>query len=196
MNENTYPVSYDQFKNRIIEFFIEKDWNYNTKFSKEQKIEFIENSNIDFRESYQEECANYDNGYLNVFTTPEDTHKYIMGLLFECEMYFISKTSQAESKKRNEIDESKYPMTYNEFEKTLGELFIEKAPTMYRDVSTERAKEGWRNFLKEEGPFNEVYEEYCEMYDNPSKRDVPKEEVFTKTIIGRQTYSMVQWVYF
>lgn len=196
MNENTYPVSYDQFKNRIIEFFIEKDWNYNTKFSKEQKIEFIENSNIDLGESYQEECANYDNGYLNVFTTPEDTHKYIMGLLFECEMYFISKTSQAESKKRNEIDESKYPMTYNEFEKTLGELFIEKAPTMYRDVSTERAKEGWRNFLKEEGPFNEVYEEYCEMYDNPSKRDVPKEEVFTKTIIGRQTYSMVQWVYF
>lgn len=196
MNENTYPVSYDQFKNRIIEFFIEKDWNYNTKFSKEQKIEFIENSNIDFRESYQEECANYDNGYLNVFTTPEDTHKYIMGLLFECEMYFISKTSQAESKKRNEIDESKYPMTYSEFEKTLGELFVERAPKMYRTVSTERAKEGWRNFLKEQGPFYDTYKDYCEMYDNPSKRDVAKEEVFTKTIIGRQTYSMVQWVYF
>lgn len=196
MNENTYPVSYDQFKNRIIEIFIEKDWNYNTKFSKEQKKEFIENSNINFWESYQEECANYDNGYLNVFTTPEDTHKYIMGLLFECEMYFISKTSQAESKKPDEIDESKYPMIYKEFEKILGELFVEDAPKMYKNVSTEEAKEGWKNFLKEQGPFNEVYEEYCEMYDNPSKRDVAKEEVFTKTIIGRQTYSMVQWVYF
>jgi len=196
MNENTYPVSYDQFKNRIIEFFIEKDWNYNTKFSKEQKIEFIENSNIDFRESYQEECANYDNGYLNVFTTPEDTHKYIMSLLFECEMYFISKTSQAESKKRNEIDESKYPMTYKEFERILGELFIKMAPTMYRDVTTEDAKHGWQDFLKENGSLYSLYEDYCEMYDYPSKSDVPKEEVFSENNIGKNTYSMVQWVYF
>ena len=193
-DKKTYPVSYDTFKNNILKYFLEKDWSYNTEFTKEQKQEFIDNHNFDFRESYQEECDNYDDGLLNVFTTPEDTRKYVMGLLFDCENYFNSKET-LESQK-SDVDESKYPMTYNEFEKVLGELFVERAPKMYRDVSTEEAKEGWQNFLKEQGPFYDTYKDYCEMYDNPSKRDVPKEEVFSKTIIGRQTYSMVQWVFF
>ena len=192
--EKTYPVTYNVFKNRILEYFLEKDWDYNTKFTKEQKQEFIDNHNFDFKESYREECDNYDNGFKNVFTTPEDTHKYILGLLFDCEMYFNSKEN--EESQKSEIDESKYPMTYKEFENTLGELFVEDAPKMYRDVSTEDAEREWQKFLKEEGPFNRIYEEYCEMYDNPSKRDVSKEEVFTRPIIGRQTYSMVQWVFF
>ena len=193
-DKKTYPVSYDTFKNNILKYFLEKDWSYNTEFTKEQKQEFIDNHNFDFRESYQEECDNYDDGLLNVFTTPEDTHKYVMGLLFDCENYFNSKET-LESQK-SDVDESKYPMTYNEFEKVLGELFVERAPKMYRDVSTEEAKEGWQNFLKEQGPFYDTYKDYCEMYDNPSRSDVPKEEVFSKTIIGRQTYSMVQWVFF
>lgn len=192
--EKTYPVTYNTFKNKILEYFLEKDWEYNTKFTKEQKQEFIDNHNFDFKESYQEECDNYDKGLLNVFTTPTDTHKYILGLLFDCEMYFNSK--ETDETQKSEIDESKYPMTYKEFENTLGELFIERAPKMYRTVSTERAKEGWKNFLKEQGPFYNTYKDYCEMYDDSTKRDVPKEEVFTKPSIGRQTYSMVQWVYF
>ena len=192
--EKTYPVTYNVFKNRILEYFLEKDWDYNTKFTKEQKQEFVDNHNFDFKESYREECDNYDNGFKNVFTTPEDTHKYILGLLFDCEMYFNSKEN--EEPQKSEIDESKYPLTYKEFENTLGELFVEDAPKMYRDVSTEDAEREWKKFLKEEGPFNRVYEEYCEMYDHPSKRDVSKEEVFTRPIIGRQTYSMVQWVFF
>ena len=97
---------------------------------------------------------------------------------------------------KSKIDESKYPMTYKEFESILGELFIEAAPGMYTNVTREDAEEGWKTFLNEEGPFNEVYKRYCEMYDNPSKTDVSKEEVFTKPIIGRETYSMVQWVFF
>lgn len=117
-----------------------------------------------------------------------------MGLLFDCENYFNSKET-LESQK-SDVDESKYPMTYNEFEKVLGELFVERAPKMYRTVSTERAKEGWRNFLKEQGPFYDTYKDYCEMYDNPSRSDVPREEVFSRNNIGKNTYSMVQWVYF
>ena len=194
--EKTYPVSYDTFKNNILKYFLEKDWEYNTKFTKEQKQEFIDEHKFDFRESYQEECDNYDKGFINVFTTPKDTYKYILGLLFDCEMYFNSKGNEESQKSELDVDESKYPMTYKEFEKRLGELFIDKAPKMYRDVSTEEAKEEWQNFLKEQGPFYNTYKEYCEMYDNPSKRDVPKEEVFSRPIIGRQTYSMVQWVFF
>lgn len=193
-DKKTYPVSYDTFKNNILNYFLEKDWEYNTKFTKEQKQEFIDNHNFDFRESYQEECDNYDNGLLNVFTTPTDTQKYVMGLLFDCEMYFNSR--ETEKSQKLEIDESKYPMTYKEFEKTLGELFVEDAPKMYKDVSTGEAKREWLNFLKEQGPFYNTYKEYCEMYDNPSKRDVPKDKVFSRPIIGRQTYSMVQWVFF
>lgn len=193
-DKKTYPVSYDTFKNNILKYFLEKDWSYNTEFTKEQKQEFIDNHNFDFRESYQEECDNYDDGLLNVFTTPEDTRKYVMGLLFDCENYFNSKET-LESQK-SDVDESKYPMTYNEFEKVLGELFVERAPKMYRTVSTERAKEGWRNFLKEQGPFYDTYKDYCEMYDNPSRSDVPREEVFSRNNIGKNTYSMVQWVYF
>lgn len=194
MSKKTYPVTYETFKNKLLEQFLEKNWDYNTKFTKEQKQEFIENHNFDFTESYQEECDNYDKGLLNVFTTPEDAHKYILGLLFDCEMYFNSK--EMDKSQKSGIDESKYPMTYMEFEKTLGELFIETAPTMYTDVSTEDAKQGWQDFLKEQGPFYSTYRDYCEMYDDPSKRDVPQEDVFSKSIIGRQTYSMVQWVYF
>ena len=194
MSKKTYPVTYETFKNKLLEQFLEKNWDYNTKFTKEQKQEFIENHNFDFTESYQEECDNYDKGLLNVFTTPEDVHKYILGLLFDCEMYFNSK--EMDKSQKSGIDESKYPMTYMEFEKTLGELFIETAPTMYTDVSTEDAKQGWQDFLKEQGPFYSTYRDYCEMYDDHSKRDVPQEDVFSKSIIGRQTYSMVQWVYF
>jgi len=196
--EKRYPISYNTFKNRIIEYFIEKDWDYNTKFTKEQKIEFIENNKIDFKKSYKEECDNYDKGLLNVFTTPEDTHKYILGLLFDCEQYHNSKEDDKTQKPK--IDESKYPLTYKEFENILGELFIKRAQGMYKDVTQEDAEEGWKTFLKEEGPFHRIYKEHCEMYDHSSKRDVPKEEVFTKSIIERETstivYSMVQWVFF
>ena len=192
--EKTYPVTYNTFKNRILEYFLEKDWDYNTKFTKEQKREFIDNHNYDFTESYEEECNNYDKGFKNVFTTPEDTHKYILGLLFDCEMYFNSKENNESQK--STIDESKYPMTYQEFENVLKESFIERAQDTYRDVTLDDAKEGWETFLKEEGPFHRIYNDYCEMYDHSSKRDVPKEEVFSKPIIGRQTYSMVQWVFF
>jgi len=193
-DEKTYPVTYDTFKNRILEYFLEKDWDYNTHFTKEQKQEFIDKHNFDFKESYEEECENYDKGLLNVFTTPEDTHKYVLGLLFDCEMYFNSKENNESQK--STIDESKYPMTYQEFENVLKESFIERAQDTYRDVTLDDAKEGWETFLKEEGPFHRIYNDYCEMYDYPSKRDVPKEEVFSKPIIGRQTYSMVQWVFF
>jgi len=109
-------------------------------------------------------------------------------------MYFNSKKNNESQK--STIDESKYPMTYQEFENVLKESFIERAQDTYRDVTLDDAKEGWETFLKEEGPFHNIYEDYCEMYDYPSKRDVPKEEVFSKPIIGRQTYSMVQWVFF
>ena len=192
--EKTYPVTYNTFKKRILEYFLEKDWDYNTKLTKEQKQEFLDNHNYDFKESYEEECNNYDKGFKNVFTTPEDTHKYILGLLFDCEQYYNSKEDNESHKSK--IDENKYPMTYKEFENTLGELFIAKAQKMYRDVTQEEAEEGWKTFLKEEGPFHRIYEDYCEMYDHPYKTDVSKEEVFSKPIIGRQTYSMVQWVFF
>ena len=192
--ENTYPVTYNTFKNKILEYFLEKDWDYNTKFTKEQKQEFVDNHNFDFKESYREECENYDKGLKNVFNNPEDTHKYVLGLLFDCELFFNSKENKESQKSK--IDESKYPMTYSEFETVLGELFIEEAQSMYTDVTREDAEEGWKNFLKEERPFNRIYEDYCDMYDNPYKTDVSKEEVFTKPVIGRQTYSMVQWVFF
>lgn len=67
MRENRkYPVTYNTFKNRILEFFLEKDWNYNTTFTREQKQEFLDNHELDFTESYNEECQNYDKACLIV----------------------------------------------------------------------------------------------------------------------------------
>lgn len=171
MEKNTYPVSYDVFKKRILEFFIEKDWNYHTQFTKEEKLEFVESRNFDFMESYQKECENYDNGYLNVFTTPEDTHKYILGLLFDCDMYFISKTTESESEKVDKIDENKYPLTYVEFKKKMIELLIDNAGSI-SNVPPEDVPEDVEDFLKEDPNYIiNVYRDCCEEYDKARKSD-------------------------
>ncbi len=192
--EKTYPVTYIVFKNRILEYFLEKDWEYNTKFTKEQKQEFLDNHNFDFKESYREECDNYDKGLLNVFTTPEDAHKYILGLLFDCESYFNSK--EVDESQKSEIDESKYPMTYEEFEKLVGKIFVRDAPKQFTDVTVEEAKQGWKQYLKENGDVRFTYEERCEMYDNFSPKH-DKNSVFDEEALSAgPVYYMIQWVFF
>jgi len=190
---NKYPVDYDTFKNRILQSFLKHDWKYTTKFTKKQKEEFINKHNFDFRESYEEECQNYDNGFENVFDKPEDTHKYILGLLFDCDQYYNSKQREEPVK---EVDEGRYPVTYNEFEEIIRKLFIRDAPKQFTDVTTRDAEDGWKQYLEENGDVRDTYEERCEMYDNPSS-NIPKDKVFTEEALSAgPVYYMIQWVYF
>lgn len=169
MKEKTYPVSYEVFKKRIIEIFIETEWDYITKFTKEEKVEFVENTDLNFKDSYKEECENYDKGFINVFTTPEDTHKYVMGLLFECDMYFASKTSKSESCKLDEIDESKYPLTFKQFKEKMIELLIKSAGSI-SNIPAEKVPQDVEEFLKEQPTYLiDTYKECCQQYDNASK---------------------------
>jgi len=183
MGENKkYPVSYNTFKNRILEFFLEKDWEYNTKFTREQKQEFLDNHEIDFQESYDEECQNYDKGLHNVFDTPGDTHKYILGLLFDCEMYFASKTLPEESTKKKVIDETKYPMTFKQFKEKMIELLIRDAGKI-SNVPPEQVPLDVEEFLKEQPTYlSDIYQECCEEYDNSSNKD--KEDIFADSYLS------------
>lgn len=179
-NENEYPITYDQFKKGILNAFLEKDWKYNRKFTKDEKQEFVDNNNFDFKESYEEECNNYDEGLLNVFDTPDDINKYIMGLLFDCEMYFNSKESQ-KAPEEKKIDESKYPMTYNEFKGKITELYIKLAKRKWND-SEETAINDLNNYFREYDT-DELWSDYvdcCEWYDKSLKgyTEMPPENVF------------------
>lgn len=190
--EKTYPVTYETFKNRIINNFLEKDWEYGGHLTRQQKQEFIDKHDIDFKEDYAEECENYDKGFLNVFTTPQDTHKYILGLLFDCEMYFNSKKTVKSLKSK--IDESKYPMTYKEFEKALGEAFVKNAPKRFWDVTEDEARKDWENFLEEDGSQRYIYEELCKRYDKTDEKN--KERIFSDESLAASVSPLIEWVYF
>ena len=180
-NDKKYPVSYEQFKDTLLRVFLERDWEYDRKFTKEEKQEFIDNNNFDFKESYEWECKNYDAGRLNAFDTPEDAHKYIMGLLLDCEMYFASKESSEKVTTAGGIDESKYPMTYNEFKNKIMELYVKAAKKRWND-SEEVARNDLKSYFKEYDT-DELWSDYvncCEWYDKSLKglNDMPPENVF------------------
>lgn len=65
--------------------------------------------------------------------------------------------------KSETIDESKYPMTYEEFEKRVSELFLGEAVSP-KDLE-------FRRYLlkeeKEEGMLRREYESACYRYDHP-----------------------------
>ena len=49
--KNNYPITYQEFENSIINAFLEKDWENYEEITRQQKQEFIENKNINFKET-------------------------------------------------------------------------------------------------------------------------------------------------
>jgi len=189
MNKKTeYPVNYETFKESILKKFVDGDWKYNTNFTREQKQEFIDEHNFDFTESYKEECENYDQGNKNVFTTPEDTSKYIYGLLFDCEHYFNSKNTSRQSSKS--MNDGKYPMDYDDFEEKLGELFPLVAQQLYTDINNDMAVDDWNKFIKEESSQTFTYNELCEEYDKGNK------VAFSEERMRKIASEIADWIYF
>ena len=198
MRENRkYPVTYNTFKNRILEFFLEKDWNYNTTFTREQKQEFLDNHELDFTESYNEECQNYDKGLLNCFDTPSETHKYILGLLFDCEKYYAPQEAAKQSPKNKG-----YSMTYDEFEEKFLELLVKSATEQY-NVSEQQVKKDFDNFVKENSDSVRYdYRERCQMYDyalvhSDEEYIIPADKVFSDDSLDSvPVYETLTWMYF
>ena len=188
-----YPKSYDEFKEAIIKAFVENEWQYNgTVYSKKEKQEFINNHNFDFKESYEEECENYDEGRINVFENPEEAQYHILGLLYECSNYLNSTHTESYKKVENE-----YPMTFDEFKKILVESFIERSKN--HGINKEDALNNLENYYKEHDPsrLKTDYVESCHYYDKilNGEEDYPLENVFTKGYINsKYGYQLDQWI--
>ena len=177
-----YPMTYEEFKNKILTLFLENDWEFRREFTREEKQEFVDNHNFDYHESYRDECRNYDEGNINVFDNHGDAFKYIMGLLDDCDMYFYRKTHPR--KELEKVDESKYPMTYNEFYKILREKLLEDAIEI-RGVPEEEAKERIDACFKPDTDDGYIYYlQSCEDYDfYKSKGDSAYKKIFTPSSI-------------
>ena len=188
--KNKYPITYQEFENSIINAFLEKDWENYEEITRQQKQEFIENKNINFKEDYELECTMYDKGVLNAFDTPGDINKYIIGLLFECQTELISKQSADKLPQKQEIDESKYPMTFKEFKKKFIEVLTENSTKQYDDITKEEVLHDFNEYLKEDPTFlTFAYQSCCEYYDDCSHYIEGKVERYNNQPICPQKYA-------
>ena len=189
----TYPVIYDEFRDKIIELFIENELKLDLEFTKEQRREFMDNNDRSFREDYEFECKNYAEGQPNVFDNPENIKFYIMGLNFDCQMYYIQKESPPDALDDYDIDESKYPLNYEQFKKRLIEVLIKDAKRISK-VDKDEVLRDVRQYIKDYPtalPF--FYRQTCKHYDK-LKREKYGEDVLER-IFGEDAIS-VNTVYY
>ena len=196
-----YPLTYTQVRDKLLDMFVNYDWEYKRDFTKEQKQEFLDNFNFDFHEAYRDECRNYDEGRPNIFTGDEGVY-YILGLLEECNLYYISKETIEDTSEEKVIDESKYPMTYEQFKEKILEILIRNVSQQYGD-SAEKITEDYNKYLNEVSPKHVWYDyvERCEMYDlaleHPEKANIPLEYVFDDaSLSGGPVHVLEGWMYF
>ena len=193
-----YPLTYEEFKNKILTLFLENEWEYHKKFTKKEKQEFIDNHDFDYHESYRKECMNYDEKNINVFDNQKEVSGYMRGLLDDCDLYLYRKTHP--QKELEKVDESKYPMTYNEFYKILREKLLEDA-IENRGVPEEEAKERINSNFKPGTDDGYIfYLKSCKAYDYKSKGNPVYKKIFTPYAIDGYHTSGINncefWDYF
>lgn len=174
--ENKY--TYTEFKNKLLHEFLETNDKYTRNLTRQEKQEFINQNNFDFHEAYKTETRNLEQGNQNIFETPEETQKYVKGLLFDCEVYYTDQ----ESTKAETGDNMKYPMTYEEFKDKITELYVDVARRRWND-SRETALADLERYFKEYDTdrLKSDYHDCCELYDKAEngETDMPVDNVFS-----------------
>ena len=179
-----YPMGYEEFKKKLLNIFSnENDYEL---YPEEAKQEFIKNHKFDFHEIYKIECDYYDSGATNVFENTELFSEYTLGLTEDCYAYCKEHNLLLPIEK---VDESKYPMNYEEFLRVLRELIIKDA--LKRNVPLNEVQE----FIDKEyrlGTDDEYncYKESCKYYDIYKLENNPAaDNIFTPEAI--QSYHVV-----
>ena len=194
-DESKYPMTYEQFKEHFLKVFVERDWNYDRNFSCEEKQEFVDKHDFDFHNYYNEECEKYDKKEHNIFENSEDKLYPVDTLIFDCDMYFISKEVLKEESEELNIDESKYPMTYNIFKEKMIGLLIKH--TNHYKMSKEEVTADLMEFFKNEHDYLlSSYSEKCEKYDElmANNHTVQASHVFFYFILSGDAFNWGTWL--
>lgn len=157
MEEKRYPLTFEEYKKRIFELFIERgnkkeDWHYFTDLHDVEPS--LENNFKSEKKSYLEiwyagDCKRYDEDGFNLFT--DDNLIYGIKII----------------EKRILVDNTVFPMSYDEFEKKLVDLFINGQDYKYSFSSANKQER--LKFLKEELSYDpdsikKDYDEACCRY--------------------------------
>jgi|GEM_PF-1600729 len=194
-DESKYPMTYEEFKENFLKVFVEREWEYNRNFSCEEKQEFVNNHDFDFHEYYNEECEKYDKKERNIFESSEDKLYPVDRLLFDCDMYYISKEVIKEESEELNIDESKYPMNYQEFkEKMIGSLF--KHTNHYKMSKDEVISDLIEFFENDPRYLLYSYREKCEEYDEliANSHTVQATYVFCEGRLSGDAFNWGTWL--
>ena len=176
-----YPMSYDEFKNALLSYFV-NEANNEQFYTKKSILEFVNNHNFDFHSYYELECSKYDDNIRNVFDDNEVFSDYMFYLDETCYMYCSEHDLLPEIEK---VDESKYPMSYEEFMDILREKLLEDA-VEYRSVPEEEAKKTIDdNFRPGTDEGYSYYLKSCKAYDEyKSEGDPVYKKIFTPYAIN------------
>jgi len=140
--QENYPISYEQYYEKMINIFLEKEWNYYYHFTYKEKKEFIDSHNLDLQKYYKHECYKYDKNEENLFEKPDKIKNYpITDLLFKCAVYHITKELPDDSKYVEDINQTMYPLNYNQFKEKMIYLLINEAKKI--------SKISWNNIIKD-----------------------------------------------
>ena len=178
-DESKYPMTYEEFKEQLLKIFIEQDWTYDRKFSREDKKEFVDCHEFDFHDHYNKECEKYDSNKTNFFEKNDEYEIPIKKLLFDCDIYHITKELSGTSHELKKVAESSYPLNYQEFKEKMIGLLIKKTQH-YKIPKKEVLSDLKREFNDDPDCLLHYYRSQCEDYDKAisQKRSIEASYVF------------------
>ena len=151
-------MSYEEFKKRAVGLFLQRG-------NKKEDIWYITENQKNFKRKYEARCSRFDNGNLDAFSDEN-----IIGFIKSIERHI-------------HIDNTEYPMNYDQFKNRLIELFLE--------TGDREDKIKFLNELLEEDPFfiKNMYRHAC--YEYEKKVIDPPEKVFEDYLLPVQNLEML-----
>lgn len=132
--QNNEPLSFDEFKKRMIDLFLERG-------NKKEDIWYLTENLKNFKGKYETRCEMFKNGNLNAFSYEN----------------LIGHVKSTEDNIR--MDNTEYPMSYEQFKNRVIELFLE--------TGDREDKIKFLNELLEEDPcyIKNMYRDVCYRYE-------------------------------
>lgn len=189
-DESKYPLTYEEFEDKILEIFVEEDMEYPVKFSSGEKREFVMTHDFDFHEAYNEECEKYDEGKANLFEDTEKDIPMIQDLLFDCDVYYTSKELANETTLISDLDENAYPMTYQLFKEKMIRSLVKMSKRISK-MSKDEVIEELKPFFKENPNYlAHIYRDKCQDFDRYTSKNC---KFIAKKVFDDQKFPVFDW---
>ena len=156
--QDNEPISYDEFKKRMIDLFLERG-------NKKEDIWYLTEDLKNFKRKYETRCEMFKKGNPNAFSYEN----------------LIGHVKSTEDNIR--MDNTEYPMNYDQFKNRVIELFLE--------TGDREDKIKFLNELLEEDSFfiKNMYRHAC--YEYEEKVIDPPEKVFEDYLLPVQNLEML-----